>query len=204
MDNNIKVSVVIPVWNQEELIIRALDSIPKRKDIEVVVINDASTDKTLKSVNAFAKKHREEFGRFYISSNKTNRGVGYTVNRGYDNATGEYVIALGSDDYFYTDRFEQMMEYLDGTDMVYYNLEVNDGSIWDVNPDTKVHLCGSTKFMRREFLGDTRCSDKRVAEDYDLYIALLKKNPTERFTGIPMKHYNFPREGSLMYLNSKK
>ena len=42
-----KVSVIIPVYNQEELIIRCLDSIPKRDDIEIIVINDGSTDKTL-------------------------------------------------------------------------------------------------------------------------------------------------------------
>ena len=46
MNNNLIVSVVIPVYNQEDLITRALDSIPKRKDIEIIICNDASKDKT--------------------------------------------------------------------------------------------------------------------------------------------------------------
>ena len=67
-----------------------------------------------------------------------------------------------------------------------------------------ITLCGSTKFMRREFMADTRCSEKRVAEDYDLYMALLAKEPTEKFTNIIVKHYNFPREGSLTNLSIKE
>jgi glycosyltransferase involved in cell wall biosynthesis len=130
--------------------------------------------------------------------------VGYTINRGYDRAVGEYVVALGSDDYFYTDVFEQAMEELDGTDMVYFNLRTNNGEIWELTPNNKRELCGSTKFMKRSFLGDARCPDKRVAEDLDLYMELLKKNPTEKFTNLTVKHYNFPREGSLTNLNHKK
>ena len=46
-----KVSIIIPVYNQEELVIMALDSIPKqREDIEVIVIDDGSTDDTLKNL----------------------------------------------------------------------------------------------------------------------------------------------------------
>ena len=40
------VTVIIPVYNQEELVIKALESIPKRNDIEIIVIDDGSTDKT--------------------------------------------------------------------------------------------------------------------------------------------------------------
>lgn len=41
-----KLSIIVPVYNQQDLIIRALESIPKRKDIEVVIVNDGSTDNT--------------------------------------------------------------------------------------------------------------------------------------------------------------
>ena len=134
---------------------------------------------------------------FLYLKNEENRGVGYTINRGYDKAVGEYVVALGSDDYFYTEQFEQAMEELDGTDLVYFNLRTNNGDVWELCPANKRELCGSTKFMKRSFLGDSRCPDKRMAEDLDLYNELLKKNPTEKFTNITVKHYNFPREGSL-------
>lgn len=44
--DNIKLTVIIPVYNQEELISRALYSVPNRKDIEVIVVNDGSVDRT--------------------------------------------------------------------------------------------------------------------------------------------------------------
>jgi glycosyltransferase involved in cell wall biosynthesis len=50
-----KVSVIIPAYNQEELIKRCLDSIPKRKDVEIIVVNDGSTDNTKNTLEEYKK-----------------------------------------------------------------------------------------------------------------------------------------------------
>lgn len=194
-----KLSVIIPVYNQEELIIKALDSIPKMEDIEILVINDGSTDKTFENVLEYKKNHKN----IKLLQNEENKGVGYTVNKGYDNATGEYIVLLGSDDYFYTEEFKKALKELDGTDLIYFNLKTNNGDIFRLTPENKTGYCGSTKFMRRDFIGDTRCPDKRAGEDYDFYQKLLKKKPTEKFTDLTIKHYNFPRENSLYDLMVK-
>ena len=111
---------------------------------------------------------------------------------------GEYVVLLGSDDYFNTNAFNQIIEELDGTDLVYFDIEVNNGAVWNVNNDSKYALCGSVKFMRRAFIGDTRCPEnKKWGEDLCFYNDLLAKKPTEKFTHIIVKHYNYPRENSL-------
>ena len=47
---NYKLTVIVPVYNQENLILRALYSIPNRQDIHVVIINDGSTDNTKKKL----------------------------------------------------------------------------------------------------------------------------------------------------------
>ena len=120
---HIKVSVIIPVWNQENLIIRALESIPARDDIEIIVIDDGSTDDTWNNMVNYRNKNISHQNLVYFY-NGENKGVAYTVNRGYDNASGEYVVLLGSDDYFYYDEFQQIMEMLDGTDLVYFNLKI--------------------------------------------------------------------------------
>ena len=97
------------------------------------------------------------------------------------------------------------MKELDGTDIVYFDLQVNNGDIWRLKEETKIRLCGSTKFIKREFIGNTRCPEGRLtAEDYIMYNELLKKNPTEKFTNIVLKHYNHPREGSLTDIYNKK
>lgn len=190
-----KVSVVIPVYNQESLIERAIRSIPLRDDIEIIVVDDGSTDDTWNKLVTIGIELNDP--NFIVLHNRKNMGVGYTVNRGLDIADGEYIVLLGSDDYFYTDEFLKAMEQLDGTDLVYFDLKVNDGSIFKLTEESKRNLCGSTKFMRKEFVGDTRNPDIRQAEDWFFYDELLKKNPTERFTNLLVKHYNFPRKGSL-------
>lgn len=190
-----KVSVVIPVYNQESLIERAIRSIPLRDDIEIIVVDDGSTDDTWNKLVTIGIELNDP--NFIVLHNRKNMGVGYTVNRGLDIADGEYIVLLGSDDYFYTDEFLKAMEQLDGTDLVYFDLKVNDGSIFKLTEESKRNLCGSTKFMRKEFVGDTRNPDIRQGEDWFFYEELLKKNPTERFTNLIVKHYNFPRKGSL-------
>lgn len=190
-----KVSVVIPVYNQESLIERAIRSIPRRDDIEIIVVDDGSTDDTWNKLVTIGIELNDP--NFIVLHNRRNMGVGYTVNRGLDIADGEYIVLLGSDDYFYTDEFLKAMELLDGTDLVYFDLKVNDGSIFKLTEESKRNLCGSTKFMRKEFVGGTRNPDIRQGEDWFFYDELLKKNPTERFTNLLVKHYNFPRKGSL-------
>lgn len=194
-----KVTIIIPVYNQEKLVIKALESIPKRKDIEVIVIDDGSTDNTWEKVIKY-KLENEDSMNLRALQNKENKGVGYTVNRGYDNAKGEYIVLLGSDDYFYTDEFEKCIEELDGTDLIYFNLKLNDGYVWQLNEQTKRDYCGSTKFIKRDFLGKTRNPELRAREDWYFYLDLLAKNPTEKFTNLIVKHYNFPREGSLTWI----
>ena len=200
---NIKISVIIPCYNQEELVIRAIDSIPKRDDIEIIVIDDGSEDNTWAELIRYRNEHPELLNLILLW-NEENKGVGYTVNRGYDNAKGEYIVLLGSDDYFYTEELEKCVKELDGTDLVYFDMKVNNGDVWVITQESKTVLCGSVKFMRREFIGDTRCPiDKKSGEDRPFYEQLLAKSPTEKFTGLVVKHYNHPRENSLTDLVRK-
>ncbi len=195
-----KVTVIIPVWNQEDLIQRAIRSVPDTDDVELIVIDDCSTDRTGERIQEIRKEGRQ----FFHFTNQIHMGVAYTVNRGYDYAQGEYVVVLGSDDYFLKFNFLKALYQLDGTDMVYFDLEVNDGTVWHVTQKNRREICGSVKFIRRKFLGASRCpEDKMAGEDKVLNERLLAKDPTEKFTGIRVKHYNFPREGSLSDLARK-
>lgn len=198
----IKLSVLVPVWNQEELVIRALDSVPRREDLEVVICDDGSSDNTLKNVKSYAKSH--ENLRIRVLWNRENKGLGYTKNKLYDNAKGEYVYELDSDDYLITDEFSKVVDLLDGTDLVFVNLQVNSGEILFLNDQTKhIWVGGASKFIRREFLGDIRCDEVRVFEDVAVNKGIMEKPHTEKFTGKVVYHYNWPREGSLCWLGSR-
>jgi glycosyltransferase involved in cell wall biosynthesis len=187
------VSVIIPVYNQEDLIKRCIDSIPS--GVEVIVVDDCSTDKTREVV--------KQYKNVKLICNEENKGVGYTYNRGLDEATGDYIVRIDSDDYFYTGQFNHMLEELDGNDMIYYNLEDNNGRILEVTPRNRHARCGAVKFIRRKFIGDTRCPEIRTAEDKAFNNQLLDKMPTEKFTGRIVYHYNYPRENSLTDLTKR-
>lgn len=191
-----KVSVIIPVYNAEDTIKQAIGSIPNRNDIEIVIVNDGSTDETLKAI--FDSIGKYDFG--FTVATKPNGGVASAVNKGLDLASGEYIVLLGSDDDFYTSEFEKAVAQLDGTDLVYFDLRINDGTIFHLSDETKWNCCGSVKFIRREFIGNIRNDEtKKAGEDYFFYQKLMAKNPTEKFTNLVVKHYNFPREGSLSW-----
>ena len=189
-------TIFIPVYNQEELVLRALDSTPTRDDIEILVIDDCSTDNTLKNVEKYKEEHKEKDIR--IIHLEENKGLGNAKNVGYENAKGIYVNQLDSDDYLYTDEYNKIIDMLDGTDMIYMDLKKNDGNIFRLTPESQRNLCsGCARFIKKEFLGDSRCPEIRATEDWHLNEELQKKPHTDKFTGIVGYHYNFPREGSL-------
>lgn len=98
-----KVSVLIPCYNAEKYLIQCLDSVVNQtlKDIEIICINDGSTDNTLDILEQYAKKD----ARVKIINQK-NGGMGRAYNNGLSNATGEYIAIVESDDWVNADAFE--------------------------------------------------------------------------------------------------
>ena len=196
LNTKLKVSLIVPCYNEQDRVTKALDSIPVRDDLEIIAINDGSTDDTLMTLTMYKENHPERNMR--IIDVQPNQGLGNAKNVGYDNAKGEYVNQLDADDWLYTDKYNKVIDQLDGTDMVYMNLIKNDGSIFDITSESQRGLCsGCARFIKREFLGDTRCPKVQGGEDWFLNEALQPKPHTDKFTRINAYHYNFPREGSL-------
>ena len=194
-----RVSIIVPVYNQENLLFRALDSVPKRDDVEIVVVDDGSIDRTWERLQAYMAKSGKHIKAY---RNETNRGVGYARNIALDHAVGEYIYGLDADDYLLPE-WESALEHLDGTDIVYVIGESNDGSLWQVSDYTRDKYGAFwLKFMRRSFIGSTRCDAIRWAEDKDFTLKLLDKNPSERRTNIVAYHYNWPRQGSLCWMEN--
>ena len=157
-----KLTVFICVYNEPDLVIRALNSIPKRKDIEILVIDD-STDETTENILKWADENRP----LRLIHNPDRKGLGHAKNIAYTCATGEYIHELDADDYLYPEEYEKVMEHLDGTDIVFMDLQIDDGSVWRINKRNQHHWCaGIWRFIRREFIGDTRCDEVFFNEDF--------------------------------------
>ena len=101
--NSPAVSLVVPCYNVEKYISECLDSAVNQtlQDIEIICVNDGSTDGTLAILESYAASD----SRVKIIS-KPNGGYGETMNRGIDAALGEYVGFLESDDYIALDALE--------------------------------------------------------------------------------------------------
>lgn len=93
--NTPKVSVIIPVYNTEEYIGETLNSIINQtlKEIEIIVINDGSTDNSLQIINEYAKTDNR-----IIVYSQENQGLSLTRNKGIKEASGEYIYFMDSDD----------------------------------------------------------------------------------------------------------
>lgn len=104
--DNIKVSVIVPVYNEEQYISSTLDSIINQnfKDFELIVVDDGSTDNTLKIVND--KLSDSKINHKII--HQENNGVSSARNRGIEESCGEYIVFVDADDYILTDHLSQL------------------------------------------------------------------------------------------------
>lgn len=201
----IKLSVCIPVWNQQDLVLRALDHIPRRDDIEVLVRDDGSTDRTLSNLLNYKVRHPEL--KMSVYQNPKNKGMYYTLNRLLEDAKGEYFHCHNSDDCVDTEVYNRLIDCLQGTDVLGFDLCINDGTVWKLTPETnRIHCAQAIRFIRKGFVdqyGITYREELKAASDYYYNEEMLKHNPIIVYSGEVCYLYNFPREGSLVDLRAK-
>ncbi len=101
-----KVSVLVPVYNVEKYLSKCLDSIVNQtyKNIEVIIINDGTTDSSLEIALFYASKY--DFIKVYSYENA---GISKTRNRALEKANGDFYLFVDSDDYIEPDMIEKMV-----------------------------------------------------------------------------------------------
>ena len=101
-----KVSIIIPVYNAERYLNQCISSIANQtlKDIEIIAINDGSTDNSLNALDELSCKYK---GKLKIFT-KENGGAGSARNIGIENANGEFIKFVDADDYLKVDILERM------------------------------------------------------------------------------------------------
>ena len=119
-----KISVIIPIFNVEKYIRKALDSVVNQtlSDIEIICVNDCTPDNSFEIVKEYASKD----ARFVLLEQETNQGQGVARNRALDVAKGDYIMFLDPDDWYELDACEKAYNQIEQNqnDMVlfsYYN-----------------------------------------------------------------------------------
>lgn len=106
--NNIKISVIVPVYNVEKYLDKCLNSIITQslKEIEIIIVNDCSPDNSLEIIKKYMK-----FDKRIVLINKIkNEGLTSARNSGLETAQGEYILHIDSDDWIEQDYLKDMYE----------------------------------------------------------------------------------------------
>ena len=113
-EKEIVLSIVIPAYNAEKTIVRALESVKNPSPlcvVEVIIVNDGSTDGTRKICSGYIKKNKGN-GTMFRLINQRNAGHGSAINYAIKHAKGKYLRVLDADDYFDCRYYEKYLKFL--------------------------------------------------------------------------------------------
>lgn len=117
-----KYSIIIPVYNTEKFIKKCLDSVKNQTydNYEVIIVNDGSTDNSLKIIKEYTKDNR-----FKVYSKK-NGGLSSARNHGLKYVTGDYIVFLDSDDFWNKDLLLKLSEIKNDYEIIRFKGNVVD------------------------------------------------------------------------------
>lgn len=115
-----KISIIVPVYNVEKVLSICIESVLSQtfSDFELLLINDGSTDKSGVICDAYAKKDN----RVKVF-HKKNGGVSSARNYGLNEAKGDYLVFLDSDDWIEYTFFSTLSQYIDQFDIIFFGAE---------------------------------------------------------------------------------
>lgn len=139
MKKNVLLSVIIPCFNNEDFVYECLESIPCTDEIEIIVVNDGSTDNSESEINRFMLFHKNKNLNFLLI-NQSNQGVSVARNTGVRCSSGEYIAFLDADDLWagtLWSTIEPVLSYRKPEMVIFnalkfYNHDVNDISLLEV------------------------------------------------------------------------
>lgn len=208
MQNNPKISIIIPVYNVEQHLKKCIESVLNQSytNLEIILIDDGSEDCSSRICDEYLTKDDR-----ILCIHQKNRGVSYARNVGIELATGEYVHFLDGDDYMDSYAYEYLIKtmqskrcdaigfeyyltYLDGEDIPHkvlperYGIRDRKGSIYE-------HLFGSSNFLCTKLLPSYVVKKYRLRTDIyrdedTLYcMEVLQSINRVYFSDKPLLHY---------------
>lgn len=204
-----KITVVIPVYNVEKVLDKLLKSLESQtvlERLEIIFVNDGSTDNTLRKIEEFVRETKIKDVKII---DKKNGGVSSARNEGIRHASTKYIAFLDSDDYIDKDYFESYLNYIDKD----YDLIVS-GYIAEYNDTTKFknnysfeEIYDVQKVLKKYFMGtiDPNCWNKiyktsiikkvmfdetmHLGEDREMLFNYILKIHSVCFTSFAKYHY---------------
>lgn len=229
---NVKVSVILPIYNQEKFLPRALDSLVNQtlNDVEFICVNDGSKDKSLEIMDKYAQKD----SRIKIINQK-NQGCGCARNNGLKIAKGEYIAFLDPDDWLEKNALEELYKKSkkQNCDMLVFDFKrVNESGktigrfnlkkrlqrFYDINPnenfywrDIKPKVLGGmypvswNKFFKRELIKNNKLHFAKcnLAEDNVFVFAATLKAKSIGYLDKCLYNYRIHKNSTLRSVSDK-
>lgn len=223
---NPKISILIPVYNGEATIARAVRSVLEQDypNLEILVVNDGSTDGTAAAVEELAKAHP-----CVVPVHQQNGGVSKARNTALDHASGDYLMFLDADDELAPEILKKTLDAArnykadivagtclrirpDGTSFLSDMPIAEDPTVWQ----GEEALCASLrdhpstyavwgKLYRREAIGENRFVEgKKLHEDSFFLFEVLQKDLKLVVTKLPIVHYHLTQSSASRAVFSDK
>ena len=219
-NENIKISIIIPVYNVEPYLRECLDSVINQtlKEIEIICIDDCSTDNSYQILEEYAKKD----SRIIVLKNEKNSGQGPSRNRGIKISNGEYIFFMDSDDYISPNFVDEL--YKTGkqfnSDIVttfniynyinkklsktiwntYYNTKKEKNKIY-TNPFDRMRIyLQCNKIYKREFLINNSLFFDEIkggSEDSDFNLRVSTHEPSININNNAVYYYRIRNDSSF-------
>ena len=186
------VSVILPVYNSEAFIEKAIQSVLGQSffDFELIIINDGSTDQSEKIILSFTD------ARIVYLKNEKNFGLIYTLNKGIELAQGKYIARMDADDICLPDRLAKQTAFLDKNENVsavatvidFINEQDEKKGVWYLDRETITAeqirrkmpyencIAHPTVMVRSAIIKKLKYKPyQENIEDYDLWLRMLNR-----------------------------
>lgn len=163
-DNLPLVSVIVPAYNHECFVEKCLNSIIAQtyKNMQIIIINDGSTDNTEKCIQDFMKKIN--FPIEFVS--KDNEGICKTLNLGIQLSKGEYIATIASDDIWLPEKLAKQIDFLENNQ----NIGLVYSDIFFLKKD------GNTELKFTDYKSEIRKCFLNGIQNAQMYYTLLTEN----------------------------
>lgn len=211
---NKKISIIVPVYNDEKYITRCIDSLINQtyKNFEIIIVDDGSTDKTASICNNYIKKYEN-----IILVRMQHKGQSAARNCGISNCHGDYITFVDSDDYVNNRYLEIMFDVIEknNCDFCFCDFKIVKDFKYIINESIKENLLSKDdafmmffrksckkdyyavwgKLIKKELLNGIVFLENRINEDILFTYELINKANGIVFVDNVLYYYFFNRNG---------
>lgn len=201
------VSIITPTYNAEKFITETLKSVQNQtyQNWEMILVDDASTDETVKIISDFAKKD----SRIKLFKLEKNSGNGFARNIALEKAVGKYVAYLDADDLWFPNKLEKQIEFLKENNLhftfSFYDCIDEEGNSLNRRVEAPIDLTYNELFFCNyvgnltaiydaDYFGKIVIEATQKRQDWRLWLTILKQIQVTKPVPEPLAFYRIRKD----------